>query len=82
MKTLKTTFSKNGLEYTLMKRTDKVALFLLGPVEYPDGYEVCRIYVMRPFQIRCCQPVRPYGRAGKYCDKQITLTVLAKVIYL
>ena len=47
MKILKTHFSKNGLEYTLLKRTDKIALFQLGPSEYPDGYEVCRIYKMR-----------------------------------
>lgn len=48
MKTLKTHFSKNGLDYTLLKRTDKIALFQLGPSIAPDGYEVCRIYVMRP----------------------------------
>jgi hypothetical protein len=48
MKILKTYFRKNGLEYTLMKRNDKVALFQLGPTEYPDGYEVSRIYNMRP----------------------------------
>ena len=48
MKILKTHFSKNGLEYRLMKRNDKVAIFQLGPTEYPDGYEVCRIYIMRP----------------------------------
>ena len=47
MKILKTHFAKNGLNYTLIKRNDKVALFRLGPAEYPDGYEVCRIYVMR-----------------------------------
>jgi hypothetical protein len=47
MKTLKTQFSKNGLDYTLMKCTYKVALFLLGPSSDPDGYEVCRIYIMR-----------------------------------
>jgi hypothetical protein len=48
MKTLKTSFSKNGLDYTLMKRTDKIALFQLGPSIAPDGYEVCRMYIMRP----------------------------------
>jgi hypothetical protein len=49
MKILKTHFSKNGLEYTLMKRNDKIALFQLGiSSECPDGYEVCRIYIMRP----------------------------------
>lgn len=48
MRILKIHFSKNGLEYTLMKRSDKIALFQLGPTEYPDGYEVCRIYIMRP----------------------------------
>jgi hypothetical protein len=47
MKTLKTHFSKNGLDYKLLKRNDKVALFQLGLSAYPDGYEVCRIYVMR-----------------------------------
>jgi hypothetical protein len=51
MKTLKTQFRKNGLDYTLLKRTDKIALFQLGPSLYPDGYEVCRIYLMRPLQI-------------------------------
>jgi hypothetical protein len=48
MKKLKEHFSKNGLEYTLLKRNDKVALFILGLLELPDGYEVCRIYVMKP----------------------------------
>jgi hypothetical protein len=48
MKTLKTQFRKNGLDYTLLKRTDNIALFQLGPSLYPDGYEVCRIYNMRP----------------------------------
>jgi hypothetical protein len=48
MKILKTQFRKNGLDYTLLKRTDKIALFQLGPSSYPDGYEVCRIYKMRP----------------------------------
>jgi hypothetical protein len=48
MKRLKPSFHKNGLEYTLIKRTEKVALFRLGSKQYPDGYEVCRIYIMRP----------------------------------
>ena len=48
MKTLKTEFRKNGLDYTLIKRTDKIALFQLGFLPDPDGYEVCRIYIMRP----------------------------------
>jgi hypothetical protein len=48
MKTLKAQFRKNGLDYTLLKRTDKIALFQLGLPSYPDGYEVCRIYIMRP----------------------------------
>ena len=48
MKILKTQFSKNGLDYTLLKRTDKIALFQLGFLPDPDGYEVCRIYIMRP----------------------------------
>lgn len=48
MKILKTEFRKNGLEYTLLKRTDKIALFQLGYLPEPDGYEVCRIYIMRP----------------------------------
>ena len=47
MKTLKTHFRKNGLDYTLMKRTDKIALFHIGPSIAPDGYEVSRIYIMR-----------------------------------
>ena len=47
MKILKGHFSKNGLDYTLIKRNDKVALFRLGPEFCPDGYEVSRIYVMR-----------------------------------
>jgi len=48
MKELKTNFNKNGLDYTLLKRNKKVALFRLGPAKYADGYEVSRIYVMRP----------------------------------
>ena len=48
MKKLKTQFRNNGLDYTLLKRTDKVALFQLGLSPDPDGYEVCRIYIMRP----------------------------------
>ena len=48
MKKLKEHFSKNGLDYTLIKRNDKVALFRLGPEFCPDGYEVSRIYVMKP----------------------------------
>ena len=48
MKILKTEFCKNGLDYTLLKRTDKIALFQLGHLPDPDGYEVCRIYIMRP----------------------------------
>jgi hypothetical protein len=48
MKILKTKFRKNGLDYTLLKRTDKLALFQLGLSSVPDGYEVCRIYIMRP----------------------------------
>lgn len=47
MKILKTAFRKNGLEYTLLKRTDKIALFQLGYSPDPDGYELCRIYIMR-----------------------------------
>jgi hypothetical protein len=47
MKILKTEFRKNGLDYTLIKRTDKIALFQLGSLPDPDGYEVCRIYIMR-----------------------------------
>ena len=48
MKILKTQFKKNGLDYKLLKRTDKIALFQIGHTSYPDGYEVCRIYIMRP----------------------------------
>ena len=48
MKILKTAFRKNGLDYTLLKRTDKIALFQLGHLPDLDGYEVCRIYIMRP----------------------------------
>jgi hypothetical protein len=48
MKLLKTEFRKNGLYYTLIKRTDKIALFQLGLLPDTDGYEVCRIYIMRP----------------------------------
>jgi hypothetical protein len=48
MKILKTQFRKNGLDYTLLKRTDKIALFQLGYLPDPDGYEVCKIYIMRP----------------------------------
>ena len=48
MKLLKTEFRKNGLDYILLKRNDKIALFQLGSSSYPVGYEVCRIYIMRP----------------------------------
>ena len=48
MKILKTQFRKNGLDYTLIDRNDKVALFRLGYDPSPDGYEVCKIYIMRP----------------------------------
>jgi hypothetical protein len=48
MKILKTEFCKNGLNYTLLKRNDKIVFFRLGPSEDPDGYEVSRIYIMRP----------------------------------
>lgn len=48
IKKLKKQFSKNELEYALIDRNDRVALFQLGPTKYPDGYEVCRIYKMRP----------------------------------
>jgi len=47
MKKLKTHFRKNGIDYTLIKRTDKIALFQLGLTSDPDGYEVSRIYRMR-----------------------------------
>ena len=47
MKTIQKHFRKNGLDYTLLKRNDKVALFLLGPAVYPDGFEVSRIYIMK-----------------------------------
>jgi hypothetical protein len=48
MEILKSEFRKKGLDYTLLKRTDKIALFQLGHLPDPDGYEVCRIYIMRP----------------------------------
>jgi hypothetical protein len=48
MKILKIQFRKNGLDYTLLKRTDKIALFQLGLLSDTVGYEVCRIYIMRP----------------------------------
>jgi hypothetical protein len=50
MKTLKQEFRKTGLDYTLFKRNDKVALFILGLTSFPDGYEVCRIYTMKKHQ--------------------------------
>lgn len=40
-------FRKNGLDYTIVKSNDKVALYLLGDIIAPDGYEVVRIYKMR-----------------------------------
>jgi hypothetical protein len=48
MKILKTQFRKNGLDYTLLKRTNKITLFQLGLLSDTVGYEVCRIYKMRP----------------------------------
>jgi hypothetical protein len=49
MKILKTLFSKNGLEYTLMKRNDKVALYGIGG-EFTDKilhWEVDIIYIRK-----------------------------------
>jgi len=37
MKELKTSFNKYGLEYTLLKRKTKIALFRLGPAKYADA---------------------------------------------
>lgn len=48
MKILKTEFRKNGLDYTLFKHTDKIALFQLGYSPDHDVYELYRIYLMRP----------------------------------
>ena len=45
MERLKTTFTKNGLPYTLIQRNDVVALYGVGGT-YPTDilhYEVCRI---------------------------------------
>ena len=42
MKILKKKFRKNGLDYTLLKPTDKIALFQLGHLPDLDGYEVCK----------------------------------------
>jgi hypothetical protein len=47
MKILKTQFRKNGLDYTLLKRTNKIALFQLGLLSDIVGYEESRIYIMR-----------------------------------
>jgi hypothetical protein len=47
MKKIQEHFSKNELDYTLLDRNDKVALFLLGLSGCPDGYEVSRIYIMK-----------------------------------
>ena len=48
MKILKTQFRKNGLDYTLLKRTNKIILFQLDLLSDTVGYDVSRIYVMRP----------------------------------
>jgi hypothetical protein len=48
MKILKTEFRKNGLDYILLKRTNKIALFQLDLLSDTVGYEVSRIYIMRP----------------------------------
>ncbi len=48
MKILKTTFRKNGLDYTLLKRDKKIELFQLGLLSDTVGYEVSRILIMRP----------------------------------
>lgn len=61
MKILNTHFSKNGHEYTLMKRNDKVALFQPGPTEYSVGYEVSRIYLNALFSF------------GGYCNYTETI---------
>ena len=49
MKKLKTQFSKNGLDYTLLKRNDKVALYGIGG-EFTDEiiyWEVDIIYIRK-----------------------------------
>lgn len=43
METLKETFRKNGLNYKLLDRTDKVAVYELK-IGTVVGYEVCKIY--------------------------------------
>jgi len=47
MNLLKTKFSLNGLQYTLLKRNDVVALYGIGGtyIEKPINYEVDKIYV-------------------------------------
>jgi|WetSurMetagenome_2_1015567.scaffolds.fasta_scaffold611942_1 hypothetical protein len=48
MKILKTEFHKNVLDYRLLKRAGKIALFQFSTSSEPDGYEVYSIYIMRP----------------------------------
>ena len=43
MKPLEPLFTKNGIMYELVKRTDKVALFKLSLDSDHVGWEVCRI---------------------------------------
>jgi hypothetical protein len=39
---------KSQIVLTLIKRTDKIALFQFGSSSDPDGYEVYSISIMRP----------------------------------
>jgi len=50
MQELKKSFKLNGLQYTLLKRNDVVAMCGVGG-EYTDKiiqYEVCKIYIRKP----------------------------------
>lgn len=45
MKKLSEAFVKNGIDYRILKRSGKVALFEMMIVNEIVGYEVCRVYV-------------------------------------
>jgi len=48
MEKLKEVFRKNGLDYRLLDRTEKVALFEQKlPTGEMAGYEVCKIHIMK-----------------------------------
>jgi len=79
METLKIHFSVNGLKYTLLKRNEVVALYVIGGehTEKILHWEVCKIYIRKDqYGIREALPTNEkFGRDYSRCfiDKQKAL---------